>query len=75
MNARPLPGDSPGKLRAAWAVSVLLLILAAGAAYVWRSQLIDAWPPSQRLYAALGLAPGQPPPPGHGPPEQPPSKP
>lgn len=57
MEAKPLPGESRGPLRTAWAASVLLLILAAGAAYVWRAPLMEAWPPSHRVYAALGLAP------------------
>jgi predicted Zn finger-like uncharacterized protein len=50
--ARP-PRDRP--LLAAWLVSVVLLIGIAVAAYFARDQIMQAWPPSQRLYAALGL--------------------
>jgi predicted Zn finger-like uncharacterized protein len=39
----------------AWVASVAVLLLLAWAAYTWRSEVMDAWPPSQRLYAALGL--------------------
>ncbi|HEY2132594.1 MAG TPA: zinc-ribbon domain-containing protein [Acetobacteraceae bacterium] len=37
----------------ALAVSVLLLCGAGFAAYVWRAQVMAAWPPSQRLFQAL----------------------
>jgi len=43
------------QLRLAWAASIALLLLAAAAAYVWRADIIAAWPPSARGYAALGL--------------------
>lgn len=45
-------------LLAAWVgsgVAVMLLVLAA---YGWRADLMSAWPPSVRLYAALGLVAG-----------------
>jgi hypothetical protein len=42
-------------LRVAWAASVVLLLLLACAAYTWRSDVIRAWPPSVRMYAAFGL--------------------
>ena len=45
-------------LRLAWAASVLILILLAWAAYGWRTEIMHAWPASERLYAALGLLPG-----------------
>jgi predicted Zn finger-like uncharacterized protein len=38
----------------ALALSVLLLCGAAFAAYVWRAEVMAAWPPSQRLFQALG---------------------
>ena len=40
----------------AWIVSLILLALLVDAAYIWRAQIMAAWPPSERLYAALGLA-------------------
>ena len=43
------------QLRLAWAASVALLLLAAAAAYTWRVDIMAAWPPSARGYAALGL--------------------
>ena len=58
--SRPLPDlFSQGSVAplAAWGASVVLLILLAAAAYAWRAPIMEAWPPSQRLYAALGLAP------------------
>ena len=41
--------------RYAWAGSLLLLVVLAWAAYTWRSPIMQAWPPSERVYAALGL--------------------
>jgi len=43
-------------LRLAWLGSLVLLVLLIGAAYAWRAEVMAAWPPSVRLYAALGLA-------------------
>ena len=44
-------------LRLAWAGSLVLLILLLCAAYVWREDVVAAWPPSARGYAAFGLHP------------------
>jgi predicted Zn finger-like uncharacterized protein len=49
--------QSSTHLRLAWVASLVLLVLAAGAAYTWRAQIIAAWPPSAHAYAALGLHP------------------
>ena len=35
----------------------MLLVLAAGAAYAWRGQIVAEWPPSARAYALFGLQP------------------
>lgn len=56
----PPPPDLPparGGARAivAWALSILVLAAAGGAAVAWRSQVMTAWPPSERVFAALGL--------------------
>ena len=42
-------------LRVAWAASLVLLFLLACGAYTWRKDIIQAWPPSARMYAAFGL--------------------
>ena len=42
-------------LLAAWAGSAVAVVLLVLAAYGWRADLVSAWPPSARLYAALGL--------------------
>jgi hypothetical protein len=39
----------------AWAVSVLIVASAIGAGIAFRTPVMKAWPPSTRLYAALGL--------------------
>ncbi len=39
----------------AWAVSLLLLALLIWAAFAFRSNVMGAWPPSERLFALLGL--------------------
>jgi len=60
--AAPAPKPrSPLLLRAAWAASVAVLVLAAGAAILWRGEIVAAWPPSGLAYAALGMHPGGPP--------------
>ena len=45
------------RLRLAWGASVVLLVLLAGGAYVWRGDVVAAWPPRARAYAAFGLHP------------------
>jgi len=56
----PPPPDLPpprGGARAivAWVASVLVLVALAGAAVAWRTQVMAAWPPSERVFAAIGL--------------------
>jgi predicted Zn finger-like uncharacterized protein len=41
-----------------WVASVLVWGLVIWAAYAYRAEVMSAWPPSQRLYVALGLGPG-----------------
>ena len=41
-----------------WAATVILLGAGAWAGYAWRDAVMAAWPPSQRVYLALGLAQG-----------------
>ncbi len=42
-------------LVAGWAVSIAAVIALAWAAVAWRDTIMQAWPPSERLYTALGL--------------------
>jgi predicted Zn finger-like uncharacterized protein len=42
-------------LRAAWAASIVLLIVGGLAAIIKREALVEAWPPATRLFSALGL--------------------
>jgi hypothetical protein len=44
-------------LRAAWAASVVVLLLFGWGIIAWRADLMHAWPPSTRLYDAIGLTP------------------
>jgi predicted Zn finger-like uncharacterized protein len=44
-----------GRLRAAWAASIALLIGGGLTAIIKRDALMEAWPPTIRLFAALGL--------------------
>ena len=39
----------------AWIFSVVLLAVIGWAAVAWRTEVMAAWPPSERLYVALGL--------------------
>lgn len=62
---RPSTRDSRIPLRVAWVATILALLTLFAVAYVWRVELMHAWPASQRLYDALGLgqhmpAPGAP---------------
>jgi predicted Zn finger-like uncharacterized protein len=60
----PLPAGAEGAVEdrakalalAAWAASILLLIGVAAGAVVWRQQIMAVWPPSERVFTALGLA-------------------
>jgi predicted Zn finger-like uncharacterized protein len=47
------------RLRAAWAASVVALVLLGWGFVTWRGDLMRAWPPSMRLYDAIGLAPAR----------------
>ncbi len=47
---------SAAPLRLAWAASVLVLVIGTWEAVAWRTAVMRAWPPSQRLYGGLGLA-------------------
>jgi predicted Zn finger-like uncharacterized protein len=57
--AWPQPSN---QLRLAWVGSLVVLLLAIGAAYVWRGQIVAEWPPSARAYAVFGLQPQTEPP-------------
>ena len=39
-----------------WALSLALLGMIGWSAIHWRTQIQATWPPSERLYAALGLS-------------------
>ncbi|MBN8926098.1 MAG: hypothetical protein J0H19_05685 [Rhodospirillales bacterium] len=63
---QPRPSGGTG-LRLAWAASVALLLGLVVAGILGRHAVMTAWPPSARLYTALGLAGDVPPvPPGPG---------
>jgi predicted Zn finger-like uncharacterized protein len=53
--AHPAPRPSTG-LRAAWAASILVLLGAVTAGFVWRAGIVEAWPPSARLFGSPGVA-------------------
>jgi predicted Zn finger-like uncharacterized protein len=55
--AHPATAPSPRGLRIAWAASLIALLALAGSAYVWRTQVVSAWPPSARAYALFGMQP------------------
>ena len=50
------PRASRLTLLLAWGGSVVLLVLLVAAALVWRDPIMRAWPPSTRLYTAIGFA-------------------
>ena len=55
--AHPATARSPPGLRLAWAGSLIVLVLAVGAVFTWRTEIVAAWPPSARAYALFGLQP------------------
>lgn len=55
--AHPAWPQPSHRLRFAWAASIAVLVLGAGAAFAWRSQIVEVWPPSARAYALFGLQP------------------
>lgn len=50
-----LPADRA--VLAGWVLSVAVLLVLGWAAVAWRTEVMRAWPPSERAYAALGLTP------------------
>jgi predicted Zn finger-like uncharacterized protein len=55
----PAPMPAPRAnvaLRLAWAVSIAAVLLLVWGGYAERAAIMHGWPPSIRLYAALGLA-------------------
>jgi len=54
-----LPRRSRG-LAAAWAFSLGVLVLLGWGFVAWRADIMQAWPPSTRLYDLLGLVPPPP---------------
>jgi predicted Zn finger-like uncharacterized protein len=50
---RPMP--SRNVLVLAWFGSAVLIVAVLVAAYLFRAAIMQAWPPSARLYGALGL--------------------
>jgi predicted Zn finger-like uncharacterized protein len=58
----PTRSSSLVRLRLAWLASAVLLVTLAWGAYAWRAQIVTAWPPSARLYAAFGMQPAPGPP-------------
>jgi hypothetical protein len=52
---KPAPPASKAPVVVAWAASILILAAAVAGFLTYRGQVMKAWPPSARLYAALGL--------------------
>jgi hypothetical protein len=48
--------QAPLGLRAAWAASLVVLLLLGWGMIAWRAEVMRSWPPSTRLYEAIGLA-------------------
>jgi predicted Zn finger-like uncharacterized protein len=55
--APPARPPSRLRLRLAWLASLALLACLGWAGYAWRAQVVEAWPPSARVYAAFGVQP------------------
>jgi predicted Zn finger-like uncharacterized protein len=53
--APPARRSSPAGALLEWGLSALALACLLWAAYAWRDTIMQAWPPSIRVYAALGI--------------------
>lgn len=53
------PGHTHTLLRAAWVLSVVILVTSATAIVHWRSDIIHIWPPSARILALLDAPPAE----------------
>jgi hypothetical protein len=59
--ARPIePPHRTPWVGMAWVGSLVVLAALAWGALTWRADIMHAWPPSTRAYAAIGLAPTSP---------------
>ena len=45
----------PVALAMAWVLTLFLIVSLGWGAVRWRGEVMEAWPPSQRAYSALGL--------------------
>jgi predicted Zn finger-like uncharacterized protein len=57
-DAVPQPPRKTG-LWLGWILSILVLLLLAASVLMFRAEIIAAWPPAARFYAALGLDSGR----------------
>lgn len=56
--AQPVVSHPNVVLRLAWAASIVAILLLGWGGYAQRATIMQIWPPSVRLYTALGLAAG-----------------
>ena len=56
--AAPAKRNRPSRLGAviAWLLTCALIGALLWVGYAWRTDIVRAWPPSERLYQALGIA-------------------
>ena len=51
----PPPPPMPLALRLAWAATAIIIPCMIGSGLYWRNTVMESWPPSARIYSALGL--------------------
>jgi len=51
----PAPSRPAAPVALAWLLSLAVLGAAGWAGYRYRAEIVEAWPPAARLYAAIGL--------------------
>ncbi len=56
---RPRSGAGGPAVLAGWVVSIAAVVGMGWAAVTYRSDIMHAWPPSERLYSTLGLLAGR----------------
>ena len=48
-----------GPLAMAWLATALVVLGVAAAVFLYRVEIIEAWPPAERFYIALGMGPAR----------------
>ena len=51
--------ENTGPLAMAWLATALVVLGVVAAVFLYRVEIIEAWPPAERFYIALGMGPAR----------------